>query len=459
MNSKAGISRQLAEFVVSTKFEQLDDKAVRYCRYALLDAIGVSVAASRLGEGVQPFIEWVKAQESKPECSVFAQDFKASASLAAFANGALAHALDFEDAHDQALVHPNAAVVPAVLAIAQVENVSGQVLLTAIAVGCEIVCRLGLSLTVKLDDYAWYPPPILSAYGATAAAAHLLKLNVEQTVNAFSLTLLQATCSAEIKYNPQSNIRAIRDAFPAQAGVVAAQLAQKGIKGFEQPFEGKAGFFQAFARGNYRAENLIENLGQSFEVTNLSFKPWPSCRGTHTAIELVLLNMKDHNLLADDIDSIVVYGSKLNSMLAEPIESKRRPQSAIDAKFSIPFCIACAVVGNDVNIDSFHQDTLKDELILALAAKVSYVVDEKLTTMLSSRIEITTGTGKKICAESDSAYGCPDRPLSEQDLINKFISCLNNSSRTAHKTQAGTLVNTVLNIDQMKSLEPLFTLL
>ena len=283
------VSSALAHHVVSAQFEDLSPAAVEATRKSLLDALGVSLGASGLGEGCAVFAAQAIACGGKPESTILGFSTKVPAAMAAFANGSMAHALDFEDAFDGAPVHPNAAVVPAALAVAQaIGGVSGKELLLALAVGCDLVCRLGVALTANLDSYGWYPPPILSAFGAAAAAARLLRLTETQVLDAFSLVLCQATCSAELKYSPNSVIRAVRDAFPAQAGVVAAQLAQRGVSGFERPFEGNAGFFATFARGNYDPQLLLRGLGREFLGERISFKPWPSCRGTHAFIECAL---------------------------------------------------------------------------------------------------------------------------------------------------------------------------
>ena len=454
------LSRELAVFIVNARYEHLDNKTIQQTRFALLDALGVSIAATTLGEGVNTFIEWVREENAQGPCKVFARELTTSPSLAAFANGALAHALDFEDAHDKALVHPNAAVVPAVLAVGQsLPSVSGQELLTAIAVGCDVTCRLGFAVAGTLDQFSWYPPPILSAYGATAAASKLLGLNEGQILDAFSLTMSQATCSAEIKHNPQSQVRAIRDAFPAQAGVVSAQLALKGLTGFNQPLEGKDGFFAGFARGDFAVNALRQGLGQEFAIKELSFKPWPSCRGTHAPIELMLNLCKKYSLKSSDIESITVYSNTLNRMLAEPLASKRAPTTAIDAKFSIPFCIACVVTNGEVNLNSFFPDSLNNKDILSLAERVNYRVDFNFSSPLMARVEVKLGDGRTLESQADSALGCPERPLSEQQLIDKFLHCLSHSADKNQIVNATEFADSVLNIDKADKLPSLFQFL
>ena len=241
----------------------------------------------------------------------------------------MSHAIDFEDSHDEASVHPNAAVIPAALAIAEsIGSVSGKELITALALGSDVVCRLGLALKEDPIKYGWYIPPILSAYGATAAACKLLKLNPTQILDALSLTLCQATCSAELTHNPHSVVRAIRDAFSAKAGVLSALLAQRGITGYEQPLEGRAGLFKLYARRHYSLSALTIKLGEIFEGANVSFKPWPSCRGTHPYIEATLKLMKKHDLKPDDIKEIryIIAPTLANKVLCEPLKKKKKPQ-------------------------------------------------------------------------------------------------------------------------------------
>jgi len=459
-STPVAISQALAKFVAEAEFSHLSAEAVRQTRFALMDAIGVSLAATTLAEEVQPFLAWSKTQGTQGKSSLWAQNQTASAAMAAFANGALAHALDFEDAHDEALVHPNAAVVPAVLAAAQnLPTVNGEELITAIAVGCEITCRLGLAASSVMAEHSWYPPPILSAYGAAAAVAKLLQLKPEQILSAFSLCLLQATCSAELKHNPDSHIRAVRDAFPAQTGVVAAELASLGVQGFAAPFEGQDGFFASFTQGQYLVEPLLDNLGQRFEIARLSFKPWPSCRGTHIAIELALQLCSQHGLRWQDIKKICVTGHPLNRMLAEPIAEKQKPQNAINAKFSIPFCVASAVVDNDVHLGSFGEQQLIREPVLTVAEKVSYEVDDGYEHPLMGRISITTADGEQFRAEGNNALGCPARPLDENHIVTKFRQCLAHSQSHRHKTKSVDVTKFLLHLEQQNDLNPLFNFL
>ncbi|MFC4312863.1 MmgE/PrpD family protein [Steroidobacter flavus] len=422
------ISQALADFVASTGYEQIPQRTREMAKRCLLDGLGVSLAATGLAPVCRPFIEYAVEQGGRAESTVFASGTRVPAALAAFANGALAHALDFEDAHDRALLHPNAPTIPAVLAVCEAFGpIDGRELIAALAIGCDVACRIGLALRVPLDEYGWYPPPIIAAFGTTAAVGRLLKLSASQLVDAFSLTLCQATCSAELKFSPHSDIRAVRDAFPAQTGVTSALLARKGVRGFNRPLEGRAGFFALYARGAYEPEVVTQSLGERFEIDEIAFKPWPSCRGTHVYIEAAAQLVREHRIDPVDIASARLVGSRLNLMLAEPVDQKRRPATAIDAKFSLPFTVATAIHRGTVTLDDFTASSLSDPAVLDLAGRVQYAAEPSRPAsgpdVLRGSVELELRGGNPVKLEIDEPSGSPGRPASDAALIAKFRDC------------------------------------
>jgi 2-methylcitrate dehydratase PrpD len=452
------LSRQLAVYAANTRFEDLPAEAVAAAKNSLLDAVGVTLAAGGLSAECRPFIELAFAHGGAPQATVIGLPGKLPATQAALANGAMAHALDYEDVHDEALCHPNAQLVPAALAVAEMTNASGRDLVAAIAVGCDLVCRLGLSLTTSPDSYGWYPPPLLGGYGAAAAAGRLLRLSDEQMLDAFSLVLSQVTCSSELKYSPHSAVRAVRDGFAAQAGVLAALLAQRGVKGFELPFEGKAGFFALYARGQYDPALLVDQLGTRFEGVNVSYKAWPACRGTHAFIEAALA-LRAQGLRAEEIARIGMRGSAVNTMLFEPVAQKQRPQTAIDAKFSLPYTVGCALVHGAVGLDSFRPEAMKDEAVLALATKTSYAVDPSLGTSLTEVtrgvLRIETGDGRALEHRVTHPLGHPQNPIPPDTLTKKFVDCGRYASAPLSASALESLAQDILAVDSFKTLAPI----
>jgi 2-methylcitrate dehydratase PrpD len=447
--SSEHLTATLCRHIAQSRYENIPAASLGAARRVVLDATGVMLAASGLCPEIAPFVNIARSGGDGPSTILGFGD-TVPAPMAAFANGAMAHALDFEDAFDPAPCHPNAATIPAAIAIAQACGpVAGTDFLCAIAVGCDLVCRMSLSLRQTMEQSGWYPPPILGAFGATAAASRLLGLTADQTRDALSLALCQATAPGEIKHSEGTVIRAVREAFPAQASVLSALLAREGVKGFEEPLEGQDGFFRLFVDGHYDCGDLLENLGSRYHVERLSFKPWPACRGTHAYIELALQLAKRHQFDWREIESVNVVSGSVQRMLLEPVDRKQAPRTVIDAKFSIPFTLAVALVQGDVTLDAFNEATLRDPHILALARRVQSEVrpewgrDQAAAGALSLRLR----DGRLLSASVEQALGHPDSPLSTALLLEKFISCCRHAARPIDSEAAANMAQQILALE------------
>lgn len=448
----ADLSARIADHVATTSFSALPPATVAATRRALLDGAGVMLAASGLSADAAPFVALARADGGERAATILGHGIRVPAQAAAFANGALAHALDFEDAFDDAPTHPNASLIPAALAVAEAYGpVTGEEFLTAMAIGCDLVCRLGLSLRRTMEEGGWYPPPILGAFGAAAAAARLMKLDARQVNDAFSLLLCQVSCPGEIKYSADTVIRAVREAFPARAAVTAAQLAAAGIRGFDHPFEGKGGFFRLYVDGDYAPEEILDGLGRSFWIERLSFKPWPSCRGTHGYIETILDMVRTHRLRWQDVSSIHLEGGEVQEMLFHPEPQKKRPATGIDAKFSLPFTVALALVRGHVALDDFTTESLADANLLAVAQRVSYRrrPDWGRDRAASAAVTLALADGATLTAELETPLGHPDRPLSDGQLRGKFRDCARRAARPLEGEAAERVADELLALESV----------
>ncbi|MET0868089.1 MAG: MmgE/PrpD family protein [Pseudorhodoplanes sp.] len=424
MSAAVEVSAILASHIHSAKVPA-DARAVT--RRSVIDAIGVMSAASGLGEGCEAFAALAQESGEGGPCTVLGFDFRTSPVMAAFANGAMAHALDFEDTHDATLVHPHAAVVPAALAIAEFAgSVSGQDFLDAVAIGADLSCRLALGLTESVEKRGFYFIPMLSAYGAAAAAARILKLSESEVIQSLALASCQAVFSDALVSHPPSHLRAIRDGFSARAGVTAALLARRGVQAFDRPIEGPGGLYANFARGRFDAERMLHALGQKYEGATVSFKPWPSCRGTHAFVEAALSIARENGFRADRVQRIDVKVSPFFAVLCEPPEQKRRPKTAIEGKFSIPFTVALALATGDVGLDDFSRERLSDPKLHALADKVHHTVEPDWTFDQSTRgaLILSFADGHRAAREVREPLGHPANPMDESATMRKFEDCL-----------------------------------
>jgi 2-methylcitrate dehydratase PrpD len=303
--------------------------------------------------------------------------------------------------------------------------------------------------------------PILGAFGATAAAGRLFGLSAEQMVHAFSLTLCQATCSADSAADPDSVIRAVRDAFAARAGVLSARLVGLGTRGSTTPFEGTAGLFELYAPGEYDLARLTEGLGVGFEGSRVSYKPWPCCRGTHAHIEATIGLVS-----ANDLDPLEISGIRLGledlpvmRMLSEPIEAKRRPQTAIDAKFSIPFTVAVAAIRGDVTLDAFSEGGLEDDQVLSVVPSIECEIIAGARGAEVGFVEITTDRGRFRANTPTQVLGSPGNPLSDDALMAKFRGCAEHAPTPLEADRLERVIDSVMDPEGRSTVDDWVSLL
>ncbi|MDB5859401.1 MAG: hypothetical protein JWQ76_3090 [Ramlibacter sp.] len=432
------ISRELAAHAVRTRFEDLPAAAVQAVKRSLVDALGVALAGGALGQATPAFLDLARVSGSGP-CKIIGFSLHAAPAVAALVNGAMSHALDYEDTHDAGLVHPNGTALPAALAIAQIRgDVTGAEFIAAMAVGADLTCRLGMCMGNVDTPRGWAIRPMLGTYGATAAAGKLLGLDEAQLVEAFALAFTQATCSAGFFGYAPSHMREVRDAFGAQAAVTAALLAQRGVQCYDQPIEGKHGLYALYAGGEYDPARLVAGLGFVFEGANLSFKPWPSCRGTHPFVEAALNLRARHGFAASDIEQVAVDVSDMFGVLCEPFAQKCRPGTANDAKFSIPFTTATALVHGRLGLADFLPGALNDAQVAGVAQRIRCTVRSPagLDDALRGRLRVRLRDGRELAEEVLQPLGDPARPMSDAALMEKFVDCARYAARPMGDAQA-----------------------
>ncbi|WP_245858565.1 MmgE/PrpD family protein [Sphingomonas guangdongensis] len=449
------LSRHLADHVAAIGFDDLNDHTIDATRRALLDATGVMLAASGLAPDAAPFRAQVIAEGGTAEARVLATPMRVPMAAAAFANGALGHALDFGDTFDVGPAHPNAALVPALLAIADADpTIDGARFLAAMALGSDLACRISLAPARPFEEGGWYPPPFAGLIGAAAASAKLLGLDAGGIVQAIGLALCQASFPAEIKHDAATRLRGVREAFAARAAVSGALLAGRGVRAFAAPLEGRGGFF-ALHGGGVRAEVLLDRLGTRFLGDEVSFKPWPACRGTHAYIEAALALRSQ--TAADRIVGIEAEIGPVQEMLVNPPAAKAAPASAIEAKFSIPFTIAAALVYGSVTLDSFDAAALTDSAVLAIAAKVQPVRNPTWgrAEAASGSVTIVTSDGRRLHHAVPQAAGHPDRPMPNDSLVAKFVDCCGRAAEPITAERARALADHLLALGPGAPILPL----
>ena len=445
------VTAQVARHVAQFPAEALPADVIECAKRSLLDAIGVTLAASRLGDAAGPFVAMAREAGGTGSSPVVGMGFSAPPSLAALANGALAHALDFEDTHDAAIVHPYAATIPAALSALAGSDKSGLEFLAAIAHGANLVCRVSLAMQHNPEPDGWFLNPMLNVYGAAAASARLMDATPEAMESAFSLAFAQATCSSNVKHTPGSQFRAVRDGFNAQAGYVAARLAAAGTVGFNGAFDPPHGFYQLYAKGKADLDQLAGDLETRWENRAVSYKPWPSCRGTHAFVEAALDILGRPGFSMDRAEEITVRVSPFYATLCHPKEEKCAPKTAPEAKFSIPFVLATALLRGDVTLDDFDDAALARADVPALARRIRVDVDESIgmRDAMGGGVTIVTGDGASWRHDVTEPRGSTANPMSDAEFQAKFRACAGRA--LVPPSGADRLGELIMGLDREKS--------
>ena len=435
------LSDAIATHVAAVSVETLPPAAVHAARRALLDALGVMQAATGLSADAAAYREQARGQGA---CRMFGSARRSGPADAAFANGALAHALDFGDCFDAGPGHPHAALVPALIAFADLRPATtlGE-FLGALAVGGDLACRLSLAPARPYEAGGWYPPPLVNLVSSAAACARLVNLDAGQIVAAMSFALLSGSFPAALKHDRESPLRGTREAFAARGAVEATLLAQAGAAGFADPLGGPGGFFDVYG-GGYRRDVLLDQLGDRYLGAEVSFKPWPACRGTHAYIEAAL----ELRQLAGpaDVQAVSAGIGPIQQMLARALPPWPEPITAIEAKFSIPYAVSVAFTEGAVDLGSFDAAHLGDERIRHFASKVQSadVTEWGREHAASGRLAIGLADGTWHEVEVIEALGSPGRPLSDQALIHKFADCTGQAAYPLTPASAAAVAEIIL---------------
>jgi 2-methylcitrate dehydratase PrpD len=455
----------IAKNVVNLKYEDIPGEVTEVTKRCILDILGTTMAGSTEGQGCKQIVDLVKEWGGKEESTVLGFGVKAPCWMAAFANGAMCHALDYDDAFDTGFLHATITTVPPAFAIAErVGKVTGKEFITAITSGNDLITRLGLALNKHPGGYGrdWSPTSVFGRFSAAAACGRLLRLDQNQMADALGIAFTQVAGTLQTSFGPGAMIRGLYASFVGQQGVMAALLAQKGITGCKAPFEGKAGLFNVYFDGKYNEDLLIGELGKRFEGVNVAFKPWPSCRVSHAYIEATLSLVQKHHIHADDIEEIKVYVGDLAQPLCEPIERRRKPEMVSEAKFSIPFIVASAIVRGSPVIAHFTAEGFKDAATLRLAQKVTAQFApelDKRDCMPPALIEMKNRAGRVYSEKVEIAYGNPQKPIRVEDLTAKFRDCLLYSAKPISKENQEKLISMVLRLEDVDDVSQIINLL
>ena len=425
-------AEKIAEHVAGTKYTDLPNTAVSAAKKVITDLLGVMVAGSLSPESLQT-LGLVKSWGGHGESRVLVHGDRVPAPDAGLVNGVMGRARDFDDVHDAAVLHPSVSVVPAALAAAELGGATGRGFITAVVLGVDLTCRLGMAPETGPNVSGMSTTWQCGVFGSAAAASKILGLDADETLNALGIAYSQASGNQQSIVEGSTIVR-VQQGLTTKAGITSALLAMRGVTGPRAALEGRFGYYPVYHRGEYDRGAIVDGLGERYEIVNTSIKPYPCCKWTHQAIEAAL-GIVDEGVNPEDVEAVEVrLNRQAYNLVCDPMERKRRPLSIVDAQFSIPFTVAAAIVSGRVSLDTFTEEAIRDPETLEMAHRVNATVDPEIEARYGREIapevvEVTTSDGETHVRLVEHVKGGPGAPMSLDEVRDKFRGCMTYSAK------------------------------
>ena len=438
------IAEEFSSWSKNLKVKDIPEKTQFTLKFLLKDICGIILSA-RNEDYVKSLVETYKGSGSLISLGHSERfDLFSSAIIA----GTAAHGEDFDDTFEGNPMHVGATMIPAMLSAAQKFNLDGDQILKGLAVGSELICRLALVAPTAMHKQSFHPTAVCGTFGVAAGLSSVLDMSEKQMVSA--LGIAGSFTSGIIEYLAEGSwTKRVHPGWSANSGMNATLIAKSGFYGPRTVFEGKHGFFEAFALKEIERDysHLTNELGKRWENQNLAFKPFACGTMAQPFVDCAIkIRKKIKNL--DEISSITAkVGEGTVHRLWEPLKEKRQPSTPYSAKFSVPYCVAVGFIRGDAGLNEFNEKSINDKEILSLASKVNYEIDPKNEYPKNY-------TGTLICKTSENEFnehqpcfrGGIREPLTKDDIDKKYNANLNYSKISEeNKKNLNDFIETLFN--------------
>lgn len=441
------MSRAFAEWGLS--LANAPDEVRGTARRHMLDAIGNALAARRLGT-VDFVVEEALAYTAPAVSSILGAAAKVvPPPMAALANGALVHALDFDDTHAGALIHGTAATLPAALAMGQARNATFGQVVDALIVGIEVTMRIGRIVPHGFHSRGFHPTSVVGVFGATLAAGRLAGLDADTTVNALGLAGSMASGSLEF-LQTGSSTKQIHPGWAGLAALTSVGLARRGATGPDSILEGKYGLFQSYLGTEVDVPAALSDLGTLWETARMTMKPYPVCQLSHASLDAAARLLDRPG--ATSIESIEIrLPEESIPVVTEPREKKHRPRSPYEAKFSVQWDVAALLIDGSLRVDHFASDQLDRADIADLAARVVVVPVpfDGVPADAPGEVTLTSTTGDVVTERVEASGGSPRNPMSDADIVGKFRMNVGHSIPDPLSAATAILKGDLVDLDEL----------
>ncbi len=427
--SAAGLTRYVSEFIVNTKYDDLPPEVIELGKKSILDGFGLALAGSVAETGplsrkyIQSMGPW------GGQAAIIGASMKSVPRFAAFANGVSIHADDYDDTQLSAasdrvyglLVHPTVTVLPPAFALAQHGRVSGKDFILAYHVGVEVECKIAEAIAPRHYQEGFHSTGTCGSFGSAAACAKLRRFDFARTVTALGITASQA---AGLRENFGTMTKPFHAGRAAESGVIAADLAALGWTAAAEILEAPRGFFRAYG-GTFDPAAIVNRLAKpwTFASPGISIKPFPSGSLTHPGMSEMLRLIMKNDISADSVERV---DAGTNSNMPNAL-IHHRPQTGLEAKFSLEFCLAILLLERKAGLSQFTDEVVRRPDVQRMIGRINFYVDpvaekagyDKMTTLLKIHLK----DGRTISGQADFAKGSPADPMSFAEVATKFRGC------------------------------------
>lgn len=405
-------SAAIAQFIANARHDALPDAIVHEAKRSLVNFFATAMSACN-EHPIRTVLRSLQEFSGRTQASVIGRSERVDALSAAFLNAASANLTDFDDTHEPTIIHPTAPVAPALFALSELQRVSGRDFLGAFVLGVEVECRLGNAVSPGHYQKGWHITATCGVFGAAMAAGKLLGLPAERLIGALGFA---ATQSSGLVESLGQDAKSISIGNASRNGLWSALLARDGLNGPARPIEGRFGFMATMAEAP-RCEALLGGLGETWEISKNTYKPYPGGVVIHSVIDGIFDLQKASPVAADQIERIVVRGHPLLRARGD------RPNVATgrEAQVSVQHSVAVALLRGKAGLDEYTDAAVRDPAVLALRARVS-VEEDAAMPVGAAHIEAVLKDGRTRIIAVEAARGSLRRPLTDEELDDKFYA-------------------------------------
>lgn len=415
------LSERLADFTSSLTLADVPMEVREHAKLMMVDAFGVAVAACHL-----PHARAVRAavlqQRSTPVATLWGTREGSSAAGAVLANSSLIHGMDYDDTHVAGIVHPSASVVATAFTVGEAVGASGQDVLTAALVGYEVAIRLGLAAHGGFHDRGFHGSGVVAPFAAACVAARLMDLPQDVLVNALGICGSQAAALQQFLHDG-SSVKKIHPGWGCHAALYALAMAQGGLTGPREVFEGDYGLYASHIGTAAFLEEAFGDLARGWRTREIAIKRYPCCHMIHSFSDCIFALRKDHPFALEDIAGVECrIEGRCYRIVCAPEEAKRNPTTEYGMMFSLPYIVAVSLLKGRLGPAEIDLRQLRDPALQDLLGKVACIEDEtrKSAGHFPGWVKITLKDGTVLQKAQDRERGTPQAPIGTEEIVEKF---------------------------------------